>query len=315
MPTIIPQDRSGKIETSQTTQPVQADSAKERAIAAFNATTQSLGGSVIDSKAPPLNAEGEGGSTPQGSSSEESISQPSASNDEMKQLAARERAAWAEIKRLKAEKAELESKPSPQPGLTPEQVVSLLRTDPSALGLTYEDLGQMYLNKDAPVDPLMQRMQAKIEELEGKLNNAASEAQKSQESAYNQALKQIELEAKALVSKSDAYEVTRSQGAESAITKLIELTYNEEGILMDIEDAAAQVEAHLEQEAIALINRSQKLKNKLVPASPTHAQGAPKQSTNQQRQQTTLTPAMSQASPKPLSARDRAIAAFNKFSR
>lgn len=333
MPTITAQDRTTPTMAtiSNTTQERVSVHAKyEAALAKIAGTTQNTVEAVngipskIDSKGVPLSPEEGGPSTPQGSVDEEPISHLNAKDDvttedkakqadHVAQLARREKAAWAQIKQLKAEKADLEKAVKPAPGLTKEQVVSLLRTNPGELGLTYEDLGQMYLNKDAPVDPLVQRMQARIDELESRVTDTVNKAAESQKTAYDQALAQIDREAKALVSKSQEYEVIKSQGAESAITELIELTYKEEGILLGVEEAAAQVEAHLEAEAIALFTKSTKLKAKLQPVD---TNVATKQPSNPQRQtNNTLTPAMSQASAKPMSARERAIAAFHKNTR
>lgn len=320
-----------KATVNVTTKPT--DKAMERynaALARIQGSTPQSDASNIDSKGSPLNANEGGGHTPQGSKGEEPINDLNAKavpdqkdtqiDPKVAELANREKAAWAEIKKLKADKASLEQASKQAEGkITKEEALKMLRTNPESLGLTATELGEIYLSLGQPVDPSTTRLQAKIEELEAKLNDSSAQAKTAQESAYKQALAQIEREAKTLVSKNDAYEVTRSQGAESAITNLIELTYQETGELMGVEEAAAQVEAHLEAEAIALFNKSAKLKGKLMPVeakeAPGDGQSPMKHQQVMQKQTTTLTPALTQASTKPMSSRERAIAAFLKHSR
>lgn len=293
----------------------QADSRRIAAVAAFEGKaveTSNHTSSNLRQDAPGEAAKGGGAATLQTPSSEEPINDSStkAASDHLTQLANREKAAWAQIKQLKAEKAAIEQDKTKalEGRLTKEEAVRLLRQDPTQLGLTYEDLGQLFLSQGQPVDPNVAKLQAQIEELKGSVKQANTAAEEQTKAAYAQALKQIDLEAKALVSKNDAYEVTRSQGAENAITKLIELTYQEEGVLMDVEEAAAQVEAHLEAEAVTLFQKSTKLKAKLMPEANQSTQKLDQ--SHAQPRTTTLTQAMSQASNKPLNRRDRAVLAF-----
>ena len=306
MPTITAANTSAPITTTVSTQP-SGDAKRQAAIAAFQGTPHhSLqdGSGRVDQATPSPTPESEG---------TEASKPTSAESAHIKQLADREKAAWAQIKQLKAEKAALEAdKTRAMEGrLTKEEAVKLLRQDPSQLGLTYEELGQLFLNGSQPVDPMVAKLQAEIEALKGTFEKSATAQQEQAQQAYNQALKQIDIEAKSLVAKNDAYEITRSQGAESAITKLIEITYQEDGVLMDVEEAAAQVEAHLEAEALALYSKSTKLKGKLSPVDTNAATEA----RAPQAQTRTLTAAMSQASTKPLSARERAIRAFQENTR
>lgn len=235
----------------------------------------------------------------------------SGDNQRFSQLARREKHIRQQAQRLAAEKVELEKTLSNR--MTKEEFTAQLRKDPTTLGMTYDDLGQLYLNQSTNQDPVVQRLQAQIEELKAGQSKAISQAEQAQQQAYSEALKQIDREAKTLVSKSDAYEVTRSQGAESAITKLIELTYQEEGVLMDVEEAATQVETYLEEQALSLFNRSNKLKAKLSPGangSSTQAQMKQTNNTPQKQSVNTLTRSMEQASSKPLTRYERAVLAF-----
>jgi tetratricopeptide (TPR) repeat protein len=313
---ITTKDTTAPVSTTVTTQPTQ-DARRLAAIAKIEGGRTTPANIAQDGSGHVAEATPSPTPTP-GTAEAPEASSTKVDTAHIKQLADREKAAWAQIKQLKAEKAALEADKSKavEGRLTKEEAVKLLRQDPTKLGLTYEELGQMFLQGNQPVDPMVAKLQAEIEELKGTVEKTTTAQQEQAKQAYEQALRQIETEAKALVASNDAYEITRSQGAESAITKLIETTYQEDGVLMNVEEAAAQVEAYLEAEAIALFNKSAKLKGKLVPAetNTTPVQGdAQKQAT--QMQTHTLTAAMSQASTKPLNARERAIAAFNKHSR
>lgn len=318
MPTITPSNITGQISTVQPTQPG-SDPRRAAAIAKIESgrasgtpsnNVQDAPGSTISQEAAPQG-------TPQ--EKQELLEQPGAkpADKAMEDLARKERAAWAEVKKVKAEKAEAAK--AAEGRMTKEEFIAQMRKDPTSLGMSYDELGSLYLNQGTPADQQLSAMAAKISQLESALKSTQEETKSVQAQAYEQALKQIDSEAKALVSKSDAYEVTRSQGAERAITKLIELTYQEEGVLMDVAEAAAQVEAHLEAEALSLYNKSAKLKAKLSPPAGTSPEAAPQTKTpttpQTQRTQTTLTHGMVQASTKPLDRRERAIAAFKANGR
>lgn len=230
----------------------------------------------------------------------------------LEQLARQEKQLRVQAEQLKKERDEL--KTASEGRMTREEWTAQFRKEgPTQMGLTYDELGQTYLNQGDPKDQTIRELQTKIEELSVGQNKIVSQAEEAQKQAYSQALAQIDREAKNLVTKNDAYEVTRSQGAHGAITKLIELTYQDEGILMDVEEAAQQVEAYLEEEALSLFNNNKKLKAKITPTS----QATSGQSGEMKTQQTskiqginTLTPAITQASSKPMSRRDRAVLAF-----
>lgn len=307
MPTITVADRTAPISTTQATQPAQ-DTRRLAAIAQIE-----KGGVETPSPDASNMRQDASGRVDEANPSTAPATPPAKdpSEDHIARLAAREKQAWAQIKQLKTEKAALEAdKAKATEGrLTKDEYNQLLRTDPTKVGLTMEELGNLYLQGSAPVDPMVARLQAEIEALKGTVTQAKTDADKSTQAAYDSALKQIDTEVKALVATNPAYEITRAQGAENAVTKLIELTFQEEGTVMDVAEAAAAVEAQLEEEALALFGKSQKLKAKLQPAAP-NATEASNPAPAQTRTARTLTPEMSQASTKPLDRKQRAILAF-----
>lgn len=230
------------------------------------------------------------------------VKAPDNVDERIASMARKEKAAWAQVNALKQEKALLEK--AREGRMTKDEFFN---------SLSAEELAQVAINKNTPVDSTVAALKAELSALRVEQEAFKKSQEDNVASSYAQALKQIDFEAKSLVDTNDAYEVTRSQGAHAAVTKLIELTYHETGELMDVRAAAAQIEAELEREALDLYSRSTKLKAKLSPpqtSTAPSAQDATKQPI-QTAQPRTLTHGMSQASSNnTLNRRDRAIAAF-----
>jgi hypothetical protein len=116
---------------------------------------------------------------------------------------------------------------------------------------------------------------------------------------------------RSLVAADPAFEITKATGSEEQVVKLIVRTFKEDNILMSVEEAAAKVEKHLEEE-YGKLTQLKKLQARFKPAAATPAavtQAA--QTLNAQKQpQGMKTLTNSIASQKPMSARERAIAAF-----
>lgn len=239
------------------------------------------------------------------------------SDPRIEELTKREKAAWAEVRKLKAEreaekaKAALapEEKKAEPKRMTQEEWLRTFQQDPTSLGLSYDQLGQMYLQKDAPKDPMIQAFQEEIRALREELGAVKTTQETSSQQAYQEALKQIDYEAKTLVDTDPSYEVTRSQGAHEAITSLIELTYQETGVLMTTREAANQIEAELEAQYLEVFNKSNKLKAKIQPKQGDAAQASPEKTPTTSQTQRTLTREVANTSPR-LSSRERAMLAF-----
>lgn len=316
MPTITPANTTAPVSTVQPTQPAN-DSRRAAAIAAIEGGQQNSTPSRIDDVAPGSTLKGT--PAPQGTppDGQEPISPLNANPPKdqadierrLNQMAQKERAAWEAVKQAKAEKTALQK--AQEGRLTKEEWAEQFRKDPTSVGLPYEEVGSVYLNQGTPAELQMKQMAETIKDLQAKVVASEDSMKTAQQQAYEQALQQIDSEVRSLVSSNDAYEVTRSHGAEGAVSKFIELTYQEEGILMNVKEAAAQVESYLEQEALSLFNKSTKLKAKLAPVAGTSPNATPQMKTpnnpQTQRQTTTLTHALTQASSKPMSRRDRAI--------
>lgn len=251
-------------------------------------------------------------STPENDTQTPVSAEPPKSDERMEALAKKEQMLVRQAQAMKAENAkireELEQyKAQTASKMSTEEYNRRLLTDPTSLGLTYDQLGQLYLAQGDPAQTQMRQFQNKIAELEQKIAQSGTAQEQATKAAYDQALKQISIEAQALVAEGDAYEVVRSTNSVDAVVELIEATYKEEGVLMSVEAAAKEVEDYLIEQALATAKLA-KIQAKIMPPAAEPVKSAPSQKQN------TLTNGLQQASSGPLSAKDRrarAIEAFN----
>lgn len=181
-----------------------------------------------------------------------------------------------------------------------------------AAGLSYDDLTQQVINQqtqDPRVMSMIQRAEAKIAALEAQIQDANKAQVDQQSQQYQQAVEQIKIDTKALVQSNPEYEAIRAARAEKDVVELITETFNKDGILLSVEDAAQQVEDYLTEEAMKF-TRLEKIKKRMSQVAPdskpstTQTQASPKQP----QPMKTLTNANS--STRPMTARERAIAAM-----
>lgn len=270
---------------------------KESAIAAFNQAAPSNSPDIA-SKAPSSPVE----------PSVAPILPESTDKARLDHLERREKAIRTESKRLQALKAELETAKAPKPRTEAEireELKAQFLKDPTSFGLSYEDIGQKYLNQPSPEEQRMAQMQAQLETEKVERERLAQKFEETQTQAYKSAIKQISSQVAQLVANNDAFEAIQADGAQDAVVQLIEDVYKDEGIILDVEEAAAQIE-----EAILEKARSYSKLKKLQAAAETASPSTP--APVQKHTTPTLTHAMVQAS-KPTSSKDRrerAIAAY-----
>lgn len=130
---------------------------------------------------------------------------------------------------------------------------SKLKEDPwsflSEAGVDYNQLTEQILAQPNMNDPATKAMMAKIRQLEEKQGAAEKAAVEATSRQYEQALGQIRSEVKLMVDSNVDFETIKETGMQDAVVELIEQTFNSDGVLMDIEEAAKQVEEHLLAEA------------------------------------------------------------------
>lgn len=144
----------------------------------------------------------------------------------------------------------------------------------SEAGITTEKLTELLLNAPNSNDPTIRALMNRI----SKMEEGQQKAQQAQEQAataqYEQAKKQMGIEIKLLVDgKPDDFEMIREAGLQDAVFELIEETFNTKGYIMDVEDAASKVEAHLLEESLKFA-KLKKVQSKLQPGPESPAKEA-----------------------------------------
>lgn len=185
--------------------------------------------------------------------------------------------------------------------------------------VSYDDLTQQILNSQTQQDPRLlatiSKLEAKIQDLE-KSSNEMRETKTQEQTIQRQAaVKQIEADTKKLVDTDSTYEMIKATNSYKDVVALIEQTFDEDGVLLSVEEAANEIEEYLLDEAVKLSRLGKVSKKTLAAVSPsTTPSQAPAATSAQPKAQTapqpmkTLTNAI--ASTRPLSARERALLAF-----
>lgn len=189
---------------------------------------------------------------------------------------------------------------------------SRLQEDPlsvlSEMGYDTQKLSEMLLNAPNANDPTVRMFQSKIKALEEKQAAADRRAEEAVKGQFEQAKKQIANEAKLLVDGSADYETIKSAGMHDAVTELILQTFEQSGVLMDVSEAAQQVEEHLINEGLKFAKLG-KIQKRMQPTEPAQAAAATSQGMKTITQN--MTQPQSGKSMTPAERRARAVAAFN----
>jgi len=230
------------------------------------------------------------------------------------ELERKERLLREQARKLAAEKAAFDQgrqQQAPKPNaLTAEEWKAQFMKNPEALGINRQEMADLYLTQPSEERQMVSRLEAKIAELESQIGQGSKQMEEAQAKAYDNALRQMKAETQRLVETSPQdYELVSANGAYDAVVGLIEATYKEEGILMSVKDAATRVEEHLLSKALKSADLK-KVREKLLPQQAAAGQPAVQQTQAQQKTSPTLSQSMAAA--KPMTPRERAIAAFNR---
>lgn len=184
--------------------------------------------------------------------------------------------------------------------------------------VSYDELTQQILNSSTQQDPRLlatiSKLEAKIQQMEKKVEESNTSQKTAQDQQYQAAIKQIKADVNSLVEKDPNFETIKATKSQKDVVDLIVKTYEEDGTLLSVEEAAEEVENYILEEAIKLSQLSKVMKKAQKadsPSTPTPAPAATQ--TAQPKAQTaptmkTLTNAA--ASTRPLTVRERAILAF-----
>jgi hypothetical protein len=234
------------------------------------------------------------------------------------------RAKEAAIKQREAELKAKEESLNATPKIDQSSYIdkNRLKSDPLSVlaeaGLSYEELTNQLLNstpRDPRVDATINELKAEIEQLRKSNEKSSKYQEEQQQQAYQAAVKQIEIDTQSLIDRDPTFETIKATGTANEVVKLITETYNKDGILLSIEEAAQQVEDYLTEEysKIASINKIKSRLEKSLATKPQTSTDTKTQSEIQQPKQTqptmkTLTNNTSAS--RQLSARERAVLAF-----
>lgn len=174
-------------------------------------------------------------------------------------------------------------------GLTSDQITELLLNAPKA-----DDLSR---------DKTVLELKAELKAIRDAQEKAHKASEDRQHQSYQQAINQIRLETKNLVSSDPEFETIKETGSIDDVVDLIKQTFDKDGILLTVEEAAREVESYLIEEATKL-TKIKKIQQRLnQSAKPPEAAKPVSQPTGAK----TLTNNMGVA--RQLSARERAILA------
>lgn len=256
---------------------------------------------------------------------EEKAKEDPALSRQFAQLARQERALRAKaqqqdqaLKAREAALAEREAKiASSAPDMTQYIAKDRFKADPLSVmaetGLSYEEVTQQLIAQQ-PTDPrvsaTIQRLEAQIAELKQDREESKKTYTEQQQAAYEAAVKQITRDAKDLVTTDPEFELIKATGSVKDVVELIKKHHEKTGEVLSVEEAAREVENYLFEETTKLTNLD-KIKKRMAQSSattkPTDVK-TPQTQKQTQPQMKTLTNATS--STRPLSARERAIAAM-----
>lgn len=178
-------------------------------------------------------------------------------------------------------------------------------------GITPDKLVELQINQAAAQDPiqsLKDQVAALQEQLKGVTDPENGFLAKRDKEQYDQAIAVIRDDAKLLVDSNPSYGTIKSEGKTEDVVELITKVFFDEGITLDVEEAADLIEAKLTERLLKQYERLsqyEKIKAKFGKPAETPAEAIQPQPSAQRSTSPTLTNAG--ASTRPLSARDRAV--------
>lgn len=243
-------------------------------------------------------------------------------------LARKEKAIRAKVQELKAKEdalkaQELASKDKSEPNQSRSDdfdLKSRLVKDPMSvlneLGITYDQLTNSAAAQptfeELRLSKLETELKAEIKALRDAQDNTKKSFEERDKQSYDQAISQITNEAKALVMSNPDFETIKETGSLNDVIDLIKQTFESDGILLTVEEAAREVEDHLVEEVMKTI-KIKKIQQRLQPAAKASEAEKPQDQAPKSQTMKTLTNAV--ASTRPLTAKERAILAFRGESK
>lgn len=189
--------------------------------------------------------------------------------------------AKAERESFKAREEEYKTKYVPKDKLTQDPIRALIDA-----GFTAEQLTTLGIAIPNKQDLEFQALKDQIESLKAENKQSASKQEEASKQQYEQALNQIRKEASKLIDTNEEYETIKALGATENVVELIKDTFEADGTLLSVEEAAQKIEENLLQEAIKMAS----LKKVIAKLKPVEAEPDPKKSLSQALSQKSATP-------------------------
>lgn len=188
-------------------------------------------------------------------------------------------------------------------------------------GITQDRLVELQLNQSAPPSET-ELLKQEIAELRKQVAGVDDKFVSRDKQAYDNAVLAIERDVKLLVSTDPAYETIKALGDEGhrEVVELIKKQFALDGSVLDVEDAAKQIEElalDREYSRIQKLSQLSKIKQKLAPPVPavdgSQLEETKQSSVSQQTPSPTITNSM--GINRPLNAREKAIRAFEEAAK
>lgn len=183
--------------------------------------------------------------------------------------------------------------------------------------VSYDDLTQQILNSQTQQDPRLlatiSKLEAKIESLQKATDEFKSSRVSDTEAQRVAAVKQITADVAKLVESDPNYETIKHTKSQKDVVELIERTFDEDGVLLSVEEAANEIENYILEEAVKLSRLGKVSKRALASVSSSQPSEAPAVTSTQPKAQaapTMKTLTNANASTRPLTIRERAMLAF-----
>lgn len=237
------------------------------------------------------------------------------------QLARKERALRAQAQELKAKEDAFKAREEAIKAKEAEYQANYIHKDKfktngldalAEAGLSYDQLTDLILNsanraEESPQDSAFKALQAEIKAIKDAQEAARRSYEEQQKAQYEQAVTQIRNETQQLVEDNPEFEAIKATNSIDDVVELIERTFHQTGKILAVEDAAREIEAYLAEEAYKLA-QLKKIQSRLKPVENKQEVKEVKKDEQKQNSMKTLTNAVGAS--RPMTARERAIAAF-----
>lgn len=120
----------------------------------------------------------------------------------------------------------------------------------SEAGISMEELNTILMNAPNSNDPTVRALRAEMKAIKDAQVAQQTATEQAQNQQYEQAVKQIGNEAKLLIDSDPEFETIKGEGMHEAVVELIVETWNTENRLMDVREAALEVENYLVDQGV-----------------------------------------------------------------